>query len=340
MKKVLLCEEIHQSGRRLLEDKFQVVVAPDPYEKTIRSLIGDSHGVIVRTASRITGEIIEAGKVLEVIGRTGAGVDNIDVEAATRRGISICYTPEANFISVAEHTISLILALAKQLPVMDKAVREGRFSIRYEYLPVDVYGKTVGIVGFGRIGREVANRCAEGLKMKAVWYDPYVSPVRNSAIAGSTCGISNGVKDTETFESLRRLSNLEELFEKSDFVTIHLPHNKETHHMIGKNLIERMRPSSYFINTSRGTVIDEDQLQEALIKGRIAGAGIDVYEKEPPDTENPFLKLPNVILTPHSAALTKECVERMAVDAAQGVLDILEGRRPRFVFNQEIFGRE
>lgn len=318
MKKILLCQDIHKSGRMLLEDKFKVIVAPDPKEETIRSMISDFEGLIVRTGSRIGKETIDAGRKLEVIGRTGAGVDNVDVETTTERGIPICYAPEANYISVTEHTISLVLALAKQLPIMDKSVREGRFNVRYEYLAVDVTGKTLGIVGFGRIGREVAKRCINGLDMKVVWYDPFVKDY----------------KDTDDMKCER---NLNVLFENSDFVTIHLPHNKETHHIIGKSLFEEMKPSSYFINTSRGSVIDEAALIDVLVKKKIAGAGLDVFEKEPPDSNNPLLKLSNVILTPHSAALTKECVERMAIDTAQGVFDVLEGRKPRCVFNPECY---
>jgi D-3-phosphoglycerate dehydrogenase len=335
MKKVLLCQDIHDAGRRLLEKDVEVVVAPDYQEETIRSLIPEFHGVIIRTAGKITKEIIEAGVKLEVIARTGAGVDNVDVEAATGRGIPICYAPEANFTSVAEHTIALILALAKQLPVMDRAVREGQFKIRYEYLPVDVTGKTIGIVGFGRIGKEVARRCIGGLGMNVLWYDPYLQdrssyPLKEGPYA----------EKTEPAEkNIRRMKSLPVLLGNSDFVSVHLPHNIKTHHMFGKGLIEKMRPTTYFINTSRGAVVDEAALVDALDKKKIAGAGLDVYENEPPDVAIPLLKLPNVILTPHSAALTKECVARMAVDSVQGVVDVFEGRRPKFIFNRGVYER-
>jgi len=158
----------------VLEGRVEVVVAPDPREEAVRAIIGGFHGVIVRTATRLGRETIEAATALEVIGRTGAGVDNVDVDAATRRGIPVCYTPEANSSSVVEHVLALILGLAKQLAQMDRAVREGRFGVRYEYRAVDVAGKTVGVVGLGRIGRGVARRCRDALDMRVMAYDPYV----------------------------------------------------------------------------------------------------------------------------------------------------------------------
>lgn len=316
MKRVLLCQDIHPDGRRVLEGKTEVVVAPDPREETVRSMIGGFHGVIARSATKLGHETIDAAIDLEVIGRTGAGVDNIDVQAATRRGIPVCHTPEANCSSVVEHTLCLLLALAKQLPAMDRAVREGRFRVRYEYRAVDVAGKTVGVVGMGRIGRDVARRCRTALDAKVIAYDPYVEP------AGA---------DPE----IEWTPELEEIFERADFVTIHVPHTDETHHLVGADLIGKMRPGSYLINTSRGAVVDEAALARAVSEGAIAGAGLDVFEREPPAAEDPLLGLPNVILTPHSAALTKQCVARMAVDAAQGVLAVLEGRRPQYVFNPD-----
>jgi D-3-phosphoglycerate dehydrogenase len=317
MKRVLLCQDIHPDGRRVLQRATEIVVASDPQEEKIRPIIGDFHGVIVRTATQLGRQTIDAAGNLEVIGRTGAGVDNIDVEAATRRGIPVCHTPEANFSSVVEHTLALILALAKQLPLMDEAVREGRFPVRYEYRPVDVADKILGIVGLGRIGRELARRAPIALNMKVIAYDPYIEP-RTAE---------------KTLELVRDVGSV---FERADFVTVHVPHVDETHHLVNARMIAKMRPTSFLINTSRGAVVDESALVRALSEGRIAGAGLDVFEKEPPEADNPLLSLPNVILTPHSSALTKQCVARMAVGAAQGVLDVLQGRKPQYVFNPEV----
>jgi D-3-phosphoglycerate dehydrogenase len=185
MKRVLLCQDIHPEGRRVLEGRVDVVVAPDPHEEAVRSIMRDFHGVIVRTATRLSRETIEAATLLEVIGRTGAGVDNIDVDAATQRGIPVCYTPEANSSSVVEHVLALILSLAKQLAQMDRAVREGRFGVRYEYRAVDIAGKTVGVVGLGRIGSRVARQCRDALGMKVIAYDPYVQPAEKGT--GPSC---------------------------------------------------------------------------------------------------------------------------------------------------------
>jgi len=357
MKRVLLCQDIHPEGRRVLEGHVEIVVAPDPREETVRAIIGGFHGVVVRTATRLGRETIRAATALEVIGRTGAGVDNIDVDAATRRGIPVCYTPEANSSSVVEHVLALILGLAKQLSQMDQAVREGRFGVRYDYRAVDVAGKTVGVVGLGRIGRGVARRCRDALDMTVIAYDPYVeaqqipSPEKGTGpfCAKHPSGLS-GKRGLSPFPAplpqrergvavggppIELASDLATVFERGDFVTLHVPYSQATHHLVNAELIAKMQPSSYLVNTSRGAVVDETALARALAEGRIAGAALDVFEKEPPDPDNPLLKLPNVILTPHSAALTRECVARMAVDAAQGVLDVLEGRKPKYVFNPE-----
>lgn len=320
-KRVLLCQDIHEAGRQILRGKVETVIAPDPSEEKVRAIIPDFHGVIVRTATTLGQETIEAAAKLEVIGRTGAGVDNVDINTAARKGIPVCYTPEANTSSVVEHTLSLILALAKHLPVMDQAVRQGHFKIRYEYRPVDVAGKNIGVIGLGKIGLEVAQRSLAMLKMKVIAYDPYLNH-RDTAL------------------EIEITSDLAALFERADFITVHVPYTKETHHLINRDLLSRMKTSAYLINTSRGAIVDESALSAALSRGKIAGAGLDVYEQEPPSPDNPLLRLSNIILTPHSAALTKECVARMAMDAAQGVLDVLEGRKPKYVFNAGVFKQD
>jgi D-3-phosphoglycerate dehydrogenase len=324
VKRVLLCQDIHPHGRRVLEGKAEIVVAPDPREETARSLIPGVHGVIVRSATTLGPETIDAAGDLQVIGRTGAGVDNVDVQAATQRGIPVCHTPEANCSSVVEHTLALLLSLAKQLPAMDQAVRQGRFKARYDYRAVDLAGKTLGVVGMGRIGREVARRCLTALQMSVIAYDPYVDP---QSVIG---------KREPADAAVEWASDLGAVFERADFVTLHVPHTPQTRHLVSADLIAKMRPTAYLVNTSRGAVVDEPALARALAQGKIAGAGLDVFETEPPHPDNPLLTLPNVILTPHSAALTQQCVARMAEHAAQGVLDVLEGRRPQYVVNPEV----
>ncbi len=318
MKRVLLGQEIHPQARQLLDNAVEVLLAPDPSEPTIRSMIGQADAVIVRTASRITAATIEAAAKLQVIARTGAGVDNVDVQAATARGIPVCYTPEANCSSVVEHALAVILALAKNLPAMDRAVRQSRFAVRHQYQSSDVAGKVLGVVGFGRIGRELVRRAVGLLDMTAVIFDPYLNA-------------------EQTPSEIRRAWRLQEVFEQADFVTLHAPYSKETHHLVNADLIGRMKRTSYLINTSRGAVVDEAALVRALRAGAIAGAALDVFEEEPPEPTNPLLTLDNVILTPHTAALTKECAARMAVGAVEGVLAVLAGKRPKHVFNPEIY---
>jgi D-3-phosphoglycerate dehydrogenase len=317
MKTVLLPEPIRPEGRRLLEGRVRIVEAPDHGPETLKKFIRDAHGVILRTGARITAEIIAKAPQLQVIARTGAGVDNVDVKAATERKIPVCYVPDANVVSVAEHVMSLLLALSKQLKVLDEEVHRGNFSVRYQYLSTELWGKTLGIIGLGKIGREVAQRARKGFAMKVVTFDPYVSPEEARHLGA------------EPFDSLTKMLS------QSDAVTLHVPLTDETRNLMGPGEFRSMKPSSWFINTSRGGLVDEAALIEALDSGVIAGAGLDVFESEPLDPDSPLTKFSNVILTPHVAGLTNESSIRMAVGAAEAVLDVLEGRTPAHVFNRK-----
>ncbi len=313
MKKVLITQPIHEDAVRLLEGGADVVVAPDPSEQTVASLAGDVHGIVVRTTTRITADVIAAARDLEVIARTGAGVDNVDVEAATTRGIPVCNLPGVNTGSVAEHTVALILALAKDLRRTDAAVRAGNWAVRNDYRARDLEGTTLGLVGLGRIGRRVAGICSRAFGMRAIGYDPFVG-------------------DVPDVEMRDRIADV---FGESDVVSVHVPYTQETHHLVGGDLLRAMKPDACFINTSRGSVVDEAALIAVLNEGTIAGAGLDVLEEEPPSRDNPLLGMDNVVLTAHSAPLTRECVIRMATGAARAVLDVFAGREPEHVFNRE-----
>ncbi|UZQ82182.1 MULTISPECIES: hydroxyacid dehydrogenase [unclassified Thermoanaerobacter] len=317
MKKVLLSEEIHPEGRKLLEGKFEIVTAHDTSQQTLMSMVKDVDGIILRTRSKITREVIENAPHLKIISRTGAGVDNIDVNAATEKGILVCNLPAVNNLSVAEHTIAMILNLAKQLNLMDKAVRSGNWGARNSNISMEIEGKVLGIVGMGNIGSLVAKKCHDGLGMKIVAYDPYV-------------------KEKFREYDYKFVDTLEELFKESDFVTLHCPDIPETRGMITRELIYSMKPTAYLINAARGTVIDEQALIGALKEKRIAGAGLDVFQQEPPSSDNELLRLENVILSPHSAALTKEATVRMAVEAVQAVIDYFEGRQPKYIYNYKM----
>ncbi len=316
MKTVLLPEPIPSEGRRLLEGRVRIVETPDHTPVTLKKFIRDAHGVILRTGARITGEIIAEGPYLQVIARTGVGVDNVDVKAATERGIYVCHVPDANVVSVAEHVMGLLLALSKQLKTLDMESRRGNFASRYQHLTTELSGKTIGIVGLGKIGREVAERTRKGLGMKVLAFDPYVGAQEARRFGA------------EPFDSLR------EMLSQSDAVTLHVPLTEKTRKLIGAAEFRSMKPSAWFINTARGGLVDEAALIEALDSGVIAGAGLDVFESEPLASDSPLTRFNNVVLSPHVAGMTKESSIRMAVRAAEAILDVLEGRTPAHVFNR------
>lgn len=316
MKKVLLSKEINSAGMTVLKGKVETIVLPEATAEAAKRCVVDVEGMILRTNIKVTREIIEAASVLKVISRTGAGVDNVDVAAATKQGIRVCNTPGINANSVAEQTVSFLLGLAKQLKMMDTAVQRGNWSIRNAEKTVDVEGKTIGLIGLGRIGTLVAKKCRLAFDMRVIGYDPNVERAKNITLC----------------------STLEEVFEEADFVSIHVPYSEQTHHLVDARLLGIMKPDSHLINTSRGAVVDERALTDALQKGAIAGAGLDVFEEEPPSVDNPLLQLENVIATPHASALSRECEVKVAAAAAQAVIDVLEGKEPKNVYNKEQLG--
>lgn len=315
--KVLIVQPIHEDGINLLKSAgFEVVYATNPNPETVAREIKGIDGVIVRTAP-FTKEIIKQADRLKVISRHGVGVDNIDIEEASKRGIFVVNTPGVNDVSVAEHTVAMILALAKRLKDMDKAVREGNFNVREEYSAVDIDGKILGIIGFGKIGSLVAKKCKMAFNMNILVYDPYVEKERVDEVEG-------------------KLVDLETLLKESDFVSIHTPLTEETRHLIGERELRMMKPSAFILNIARGPIWDEKALAKALSEKWIRGAGTDVFEEEPPNEDNPLLKLDNILLSPHMAALTKECVIRMAVGSAQNVIDVLTRKIPRYIVNYSL----
>ncbi|GEA17437.1 hydroxyacid dehydrogenase [Moorella sp. E306M] len=316
-KKVLIVQPIHESGLKVFDDRFEVRVAPDPSVETVKREIKGVEGVIVRTAP-FTREIIAAADSLKVIARHGVGVDNIDLRAATERGILVLNTPDANAVSVAEHTLTAIGALAKRVLPMDRATRRGDWEARNEYKAVDLDGKVLGLIGMGRIGSMVARKAAAAFNMEVIAYDPYVRP---------EVAAKNGVVLYE---------DLDRIFREADVISIHTPLTAETRGLVNEARLALMKSSAFLVNFSRGGVVDEEALYRALKDGVIAGAALDVFEEEPPSRNHPLFELDNVLLSPHSAALTQECVVRMATGAARGVVDVLTGKRPQFVVNTEV----
>ena len=315
--KILMSQPIHEAGIKFITDKgYEARVAPDFSEATLIKEVQDAQGFLVRTAE-IPASVINAGKQLKVIARHGVGYDNIDVKAATARKIPVCITPRANALSVAEHVLAFMLAWAKRIVPYDAATRKNDWDVRNSYGAFDLDGKTIGILGMGRIGMLVCQKAKAAFNMEVLAYDPLV-PREAMEKAGA------------------RVVTIPEILKAADFVTLHVPSNPETKGMIGEAQFKMMKRSAFLINCARGPIVDEAALVKALKGGTIAGAGLDVFDPEPPTADNPLFGLPNVVLSPHSAGLTVECVIRMATHAAQAIVDVLEGRRPEGIINPEV----
>ena len=314
MKKVLLAEPIDEAGMKVLTGKVDVLISPDPSGESVGQFLKEVQGLIVRTATKVTRSMIEAAPRLEVISRTGGGLDNVDIEAATESKVVVCGVKGPQDRFVAEHAVALIMALGKQIFYLNQEVRKGNFKSRYDYRPMGLAGKRVGVMGLGRIGRIVAEMCHH-LGMEVWGYDPYLNP------------------EDLHLPGLVFTKEREEIIRTSDFLSLHVPLSRETQGLIGKKEIGLMKRTAFLINTSRGEIIDEPALIDALRQGRIAGAGLDVFAKEPPETSHPFFQMENVILTPHTGALTKDAVAQLAEGAAQNIIDVLEGRKPSYSIN-------
>ena len=314
--KILMSQPIHDAGIKFITDQgYETRVAPDFSEATLIKEVQDAQGLLVRTAE-IPASVINAGKQLKVIARHGVGYDNIDVKAATARKIPVCITPRANALSVAEHVLAFMLAWAKRIVPYDAATRKNDWDVRNSYGAFDLDGKTIGLLGMGRIGMLVCQKAKAAFNMEVLAYDPLV-PREAMEKPGA------------------RVATIPEILTAADFVTLHVPSNPETKGMIGEAQLKMMKRSAFLINCARGPVVDEAALVKALKDGTIAGAGLDVFDPEPPMADNPLFGLPNVLLSPHSAGLTVECVIRMATHAAQAIVDVLEGRRPEGIINPE-----
>ncbi len=301
--KVLVSDSLSQEGLDLLKQHLEVEYKPNLTPEELVSEIGDYSGLVVRSRSKVTAEVIEAGKNLKVVGRAGVGVDNIDVEKATEKGIIVVNAPHGNTISAAEHAIALLTSLARNVALANESVKRGEWN-RSDYIGVELNNKTLGVIGLGRIGSEVAHR-ARAMGMKILGYDPYISDEQADKV---------GV-DMVPFE---------ELLQQSDFITLHLPLGSSTHHMIGEKEIAMLKPGVRIVNCARGGLIDEDALCAALKEGKIAGAALDVFEQEPPESCS-LLDLKNVIATPHLGALTLEAQTNVALQVSEQVIKALRG---------------
>jgi len=301
--KILISDNISPKGIELLEKvpQFDVEIAVGLSPDELKAKIKDAHALIIRSATKVTADVIEEAKNLKVIGRAGIGLDNVDVKMATKKGIVVMNAPEGNVITTAEHTIAMLMALARNIPQATASLKAGRWE-KKNFQGHELYRKTLGIIGLGRIGSIVADR-AKGLKLEVIAYDPFVRPEMAEKL---------GVE----------IVPLEELYKRADFITIHTPLTPETKHLIDKKAFAQMKDGVMIINCARGGIIKESDLYEAMQKGKVAGAALDVFEEEPPKN-NPLLQLEKVICTPHLGASTEEAQTNVAVAIAEQIIEYL-----------------
>lgn len=286
-------------------------------ENEIIRLIEDADAVVVGATGRISAKVLASAKRLKIVSRHGVGVDNVDVEAATERGIVVTYTPHANADSVVEHAFALIMCLLRRICGAERAVKSGRWAERQRFMGIELRGKTLGIIGLGDIGRRVARVARNAFAMRVMYH----SRTRKIDVEK---GLDIGYVDLET------------LLKESDFVTLHVPLTDKTYHMIGEDQLKIMKREAVIINTARGGIIDELALVKALKERRIAGAALDVMEAEPPDPKSPILDMDNVVITPHIAAYTEEAMRRMGQMISEDIVRLYRGLRPFRVANPEV----
>lgn len=316
--KILVSDPLAEEGLAILREHSRVDVRTELPEDQLVEIIQDYDALVVRSGTQVTARIIDAGKRLKIIGRAGTGVDNIDVEAATRRGIPVVNAPEGNTLAATEHTLAMMLALARNIPQATASLKQKQWK-RSKFMGIELNEKTLGIVGFGRIGREIAKR-ANAMQMRCVAYDPFISAERARQL---------GVE----------LLSLDEVMQQSDVITVHTPLTKETTHLINSDKIAMMKDGVRIINCARGGIIDEKALYEGLKSGKVAGAALDVFEDEPP-LKSPLLDLENVVVTPHLGASTVEAQQNVAITVAKEIASVLHGGQAKYAVNAPMIPSE
>lgn len=302
--KILVTDNLSKEGVNILQkypEQLEVDVKNKLAPDELKRIIPEYDAIIVRSATKLTADVLENATRLKVVGRAGIGVDNIDVESATKRGIVVMNTPGGNSITTAEHTIAMMFAVARKIPQANASVKAEKWE-KSKFEGVELYNKTIGVIGLGNIGSIVADRCL-GLKMKVIGYDPFI-------------------KQEKARELGVELVGLDELFARADIITVHVPLSKETKGLINRDSISKMKNGVIIINCARGGIVDESALYEALKSGKVAGAGLDVFEKEPPG-KSPLFELENVVLTPHLGASTVEAQVNVAIAIAEQIVDYL-----------------
>ena len=316
--RVLVAESVAQEGLELLAAAHEVDERLGCTREELAALLPDYDALIVRSQVQVDAELIAAGSRLVVIGRAGVGVDNVDLEAATRAGITVVNAPTGNTIAAAEHTLALLYGVARRTAAADASVRRGEWK-RSEFTGLELRGRTLGIVGLGKIGQAIADR-ARAMEMVVLGVDPYVNAEQAA---------NHGVE----------LVDFDTMLARADVVTVHVPLTRATKGLVGRAAIARLKPGAIVLNVARGGIVDEAALADALESGHLAGAGIDVFDTEPP-TDSPLLSAPNTLLTPHLGASTAEAQVLVAEEVAGQVLDVLEGRSARYAVNAPLLTPE
>nr|AGZ05270.1 McyI [Nostoc sp. 152] len=318
--KVLLIGRMyHEKGENLLGESTNIEILKEPTKNNINDAIQEVSAVFLRYPNKLDAESIRLAKNLQVISTSGYGTDAVDIAAATENGIVVVNNPGLSTTAVAEHAICLILSLAKNLTFLNQSVKAGNYLIRNQIQPIQVEGKTLGIVGLGMIGSAVAQKCSAAFNMRVLAYDPYISSTKVEKVSATL------VKD------------LDELLAESDFISLHPELTDETYQMFALETFKKMKPTAFLINTSRGKIVREKDLIVALRDKLIAGAALDVFEPEPPSVDNPLYDFDNVILSPHLAGVTPEASIATALSAANQILQVLQGEQPIHIVNPEVW---
>jgi len=315
--RVLVTENIHAVGWETLKKEADALAWPGQEKQPLLEAVKDVQAILVRVA-KLTPEVIQAAPHLKVIGKHGVGYDNINIPAATARGVIVTNTPLANSMSVAEHALALLLAVARRIGESERDLVRGAVRAQKVYQGVELSGKVMGVIGLGSAGLRLARMTGNGLGMRVLGFDPYKEPWP---------------------DGIERCREVGPLLAQADFISIHVPLTKETTNLIGRDALPKMKSTAILVNTARGGIVDEAAVADAVKAGRLAGAGLDVVVDEPLKPSHPLNGVPNIILTPHMAGVTEEAMMRMAQDAAEDILRVLRGERPKFPVNKELVKR-
>jgi len=312
--RVLVTENIHAVGWETLRKEADAVAWPGQEMQPLLEAVKDVQAILVRVA-KLTPEVIQAAPHLKVIGKHGVGYDNINIPAATARGVIVTNTPLANSTSVAEHALALLVAVARRVGESERDLARGAMRAQKVYQGVELSGKVMGVIGLGSAGLRLARMTGNGLGMRVLGFDPYKEPWP---------------------DGIERCREVGPLLAQADFISIHVPLTKETTNLIGRDALPTMKPTAILVNTARGGIVDEAAVADAVKAGRLAGAGLDVVVDEPLKPSHPLNGVPNIILTPHMAGVTEEAMMRMAQDSAEDILRVLRGEKPKYPVNREV----